>query len=77
MEIDRRPDPRQHLLDFGGRVRVLRAATRMSQEALAHEMGVHRTVIGFIERGERDIGISHLWPLARALGVPISALFED
>jgi transcriptional regulator with XRE-family HTH domain len=65
-----------HLLAFGLRVRDLRRACRLSQEELAHEAGHHRTVIGFIERGEREIGITKVWPLAAALGVRPSALFE-
>jgi transcriptional regulator with XRE-family HTH domain len=50
--------------------------TRPTREQLAHEAGLHRTVVGFIERGEREVGIAKLWPLAAALGVPVSALFE-
>jgi transcriptional regulator with XRE-family HTH domain len=70
------PAARRRLLAFGKRVRELRTATGLTQEGLAHEAGLHRAVVGFIERGERDIGISHLWPLARALGVDVPALFE-
>lgn len=57
------------------RVRQLRVGRRLSQEQLAHEAGLHRTVVGFIERGEREVGIGKLWPLARALGVDVHELF--
>jgi len=64
-----------HLAAFGGRIRALREAKGLSQEQLAHESGLHRTVVGFIERGEREIGISKIWPLAEALGVTPADLF--
>jgi transcriptional regulator with XRE-family HTH domain len=71
----REPDP--NLLAFGLKIRLLRAGRRLTQEQLAHEAGLHRTVVGFIERGERDVGISTLWRLAPALGVSIADLFAD
>ena len=71
--VSGQPDPR--LLAFGNRVRELRTARRLSQEQLAHEAGLHRTVVGFIERGDREVGISKLWPLALALGVEVADLF--
>lgn len=68
---------REHLLCFGRRVRDLRRARDLSQERLADLAGFHRTIIGFIERGDREVGISKLWPLADALGVSVSDLFTD
>jgi transcriptional regulator with XRE-family HTH domain len=72
---ERRDDAARNLDSFGLQVRLLRTARGLSQERLAHEAGVHRAVVGFIERGERDIGISQLWPLAAALGVEVADLF--
>ncbi|MGJ9414231.1 helix-turn-helix domain-containing protein [Aeromicrobium sp. CF4.19] len=69
-------DSQENLRQFGRRVRSLRTARSLSQEQLAHDAGLHRAVIGFIERGERDVGISHVWPLATALGVSVTELFE-
>lgn len=70
-------DPQVNLLVLGRRVRALREERKLSQEQLAHAAGFHRAFVGFIERGERDFGVSHIWPLSRALNVPISVLFED
>jgi transcriptional regulator with XRE-family HTH domain len=67
--------PTDRRAEFGARVRVLREERGLTQERLAHDAGFHRTVIGFIERGERDIGISKLWPLAGALGIEVRDLF--
>jgi len=40
---------------FGERVRRLRKAKGLSQEELAFRAGVHRTYLGGIERGERNL----------------------
>jgi transcriptional regulator with XRE-family HTH domain len=50
-------------------VRRLRTAQGLSQEALAEVCGYHRTYVGGIERGERNITIATLEALAGALGV--------
>jgi transcriptional regulator with XRE-family HTH domain len=66
-----------HLDAFGQRVRELREAKQWSQELLADKAKIHRVVIGRIERGERDVGLSHLWKLAAALGVRPRDLLPD
>ncbi len=60
---------------FGQRVRELREAAGMSQEELAERAGLHRTYIGGIERGERNVGILNVLHLARALRVRPGDLF--
>ena len=57
-------------------VRRLRKPTGMSQEALAHVCGYHRTYVGMIERGERNISIATLEALAGALGVTARSLLD-
>ena len=54
---------------FGQRVRELRIAAGLSQEELAERAGLHRTYVGGIERGERNVGVLNLLQLARALKV--------
>jgi len=51
-------------------VRELRATKNMSQEALADEAGLHRTYMGSVERGERNISLENIVRIARALRVP-------
>lgn len=62
---------------FGSRVRQLRLAMSLSQEALAARAKVHRTYLGGIERGERNVSLQNIERIAEALGVSTGTLFED
>jgi transcriptional regulator with XRE-family HTH domain len=61
---------------FGKQVRELRQAQGYSQESFADVVGLHRTYIGSIERGEQNVSIDNIARLAKALKVPISTLFD-
>jgi transcriptional regulator with XRE-family HTH domain len=77
VDDNRQAAARANLVTFGLRVRQLRELRGLSQEDLAHAAGLHRTVVGFVERAEREIGISQLWPLASSLGVSVADLFPS
>ncbi len=62
---------------FGNTVRALRKEKGLSQEDLAHLCNLHRTYIGGIERGERNVGLMNILYLAKALDVLPSDLFRD
>ena len=62
------------LIALGKRVHDLRAAKGWSQEEFAHHGGLHRTYIGQIERGEKNISFGNLVKLSRALDVPLADL---
>lgn len=62
--------------EFGSRVRALRAPLALSQEDLAHQAGLHRTYIGAIERGERNLSIDNIYAIADALGCNVTELFS-
>lgn len=53
-------------------VRDLRSQLGYSQEELAHRSGLHRTYVGAVERGERNITLLNAQRIADALGVPLS-----
>ena len=57
----------QHIL--GSNVRAYRLARTMSQEAFADVLGVHRTYIGAIERGDKHLSLRSVERLAERLGV--------
>ena len=57
----------RHLQSFGQRLRELRQGADLSQEDLAELAGLHRTYVGGIERGERNVGILNILQLAKAL----------
>jgi len=65
------------LSQFGLVVRSRRKQLGLSQEELATQADLHRTYIGMIERGEKNITLLNIEKLAHALGCPISAMFED
>jgi transcriptional regulator with XRE-family HTH domain len=58
------------------RIRQLRHAKGWSQEKLAEEAGMHRTYLGGIEVARRNPSLRNLIRLARALGIPVKALFD-
>lgn len=67
-----RKDP--ELVALGERLRELREAAGMTQEALGQAAGLHWTYIGQIERGERNLTYQNLLKLARGLGVAPAGL---
>jgi transcriptional regulator with XRE-family HTH domain len=61
---------------FGARVRAERERLGISQEELAARAGLHRTYLGGVERGERNVGLLNVLRITRALGIPASALLR-
>ena len=55
-------------------VRSYRRRNGVSQDEFAHQCGLHRTYIGSVERCERNVTLATLELLAKAMGVPVSAL---
>ncbi|HYV48445.1 MAG TPA: helix-turn-helix transcriptional regulator [Myxococcaceae bacterium] len=68
---------RSDLQRFGARIRAERERRGLSQEEFAARAGLHRTYLGGVERGERNLGLLNVFRIARALGVPPSTLFRD
>lgn len=60
----------------GMRIRELRLAKGISQEALADVAGIHRTYMGSVERGERNISLENIVKIARALKVAPGNLLQ-
>ncbi len=53
-----------------------RIAQGLSQEELGYRAGLHRTYIGSVERGEKNITIDTLERIADALGINKDELFK-
>lgn len=63
-----------HLIELGSRIRQARAELFISQEHLADLCGLHRTYVGGVERGERNISIENLIKIAKALRIDCAEL---
>jgi transcriptional regulator with XRE-family HTH domain len=62
---------------LGRNLRARRLAQGLSQEAFADLLGIHRTYIGGLERGERNVTLRTVEHLADLLGDDASALLCD
>jgi len=61
---------------FGHRIRELRLATGMTQEAFADHCGFARTYMSRIETGGANPSLDAIKVLADALGVDLSTLLQ-
>ncbi len=61
---------------FGRAVRKRREQFGISQEEFADMCGLHRTYVGAIERGERNVSVVNLEKIARAFNISLSKLFH-
>jgi len=61
---------------LGKKIREERVAMGLSQEDLASAAGLHRTYIGSVERGERNVSLQNIVAIARALSISPSTLLE-
>ena len=65
------------LRNLGQRIKGLRKARGWSQEKFADVCGVHRTYMGHLERGEKNVSFNTLVRLAEALEISVSELVSD
>jgi transcriptional regulator with XRE-family HTH domain len=61
---------------FARLLKTERLARGISQEALAELAGLHRTYVGSVERGERNIAVDNMEALANAMGLDVSELLR-
>ena len=64
------------LKKFGVRIRELRLEKKWSQEQLAEETGFHRTYIGMVERGERNLSLKNVEIFANVFRLSVSELLK-
>lgn len=65
---------REVLIKFGQKVREERVRLDLSQEELARRAGVHRTYVGMIERGEKNITLTNIEKISKALGLSLDEI---
>lgn len=65
---------RELINNFGKRIRQLREDQNLTQEELAERTGFHRTYIGMVERGERNISLSNIGVFAEYFGLTVGEL---
>jgi transcriptional regulator with XRE-family HTH domain len=66
----------QLLEEFGRRVRALRDQAGLTQAQLSEASGVHRVTIARVEAGSRELGLTSIAALARALRLTTSQLLD-
>ena len=71
------PDKHPSLIKIGKRIRELRKAKGFSQESFAYEIGLDRTYMGGIERGERNLAALNIIRIAKTLKVEVGELFPS
>lgn len=64
------------LQQFGAGIKVRREKLGFSQEELAERAGLHRTYIGGIEQGRRNLSLLNIVKIAGALNLPPEELFK-
>jgi transcriptional regulator with XRE-family HTH domain len=70
-------DDRRFLQQVGFRLRERRAARGLTQAQLGAACGLHRTFVGSVERGERNVALLNLRRMARVLRVRLAELLDD
>lgn len=63
--------------NFGLKVKFFRNLLNLSQDELAERANLHRTYVGAVERGERNICLTNIFKLADALEVSPKELFDE
>lgn len=61
---------------LGQRIRAIRLERGLTQENLSLESNISRSHIAMIESGKRDITVSSLFRISRALNISLNEIFS-
>jgi transcriptional regulator with XRE-family HTH domain len=64
------------LVSLGAEIKALRLKKGLSQEAFADELGIDRSYVGGIERGEHNVALVNLLKIASALNMTLAQLAQ-
>jgi transcriptional regulator with XRE-family HTH domain len=67
---------KQYRIFLGRNIRKLREKEGISQEKLGELAKVHRTYVGMVERGEKNITLQNMIRFAQALRVQVRDLID-
>ncbi len=67
---------KETLKSLGKKVQKLRKERNLTQEDLAHELGISRVYMGYIEQGRESPSLKLLMKMARKFGVSVEDLFR-
>lgn len=67
---------KQYQIFLGEKIRAERMRKGISQEQFGEIAKVHRTYVGMIERGEKNITLQNLVKFAKALGMQVRDLID-
>ena len=67
---------KQYQVSLGEKIRAERVRKGISQEQFGEIAKVHRTYVGMIERGEKNITLQNLVKFAKALGLQVRDLID-
>lgn len=67
---------KQTLKTLGKKVQKLRKENHLSQEEFAHQLGISRVYMGFIEQGRESPSLKLLMKIARKFEVKVEDLFH-
>lgn len=62
---------------FGDEVRLRRQELKWSQEKLSRAAGLHLSYVGQVERGQRNVSLTNILKIARALEIPATQLIAS
>lgn len=62
---------------LGDQLKIVRLKKGLTQEQLAELSGLHRTYIGSVERGERNITVKNLYKILLAMNCSLSDFFKS
>lgn len=69
-------EEQKFLQTLGERIRDQRQARGLTQKQLGDRCKLHRTFVGSVERGERNVSLLNLRSMAKTLRVPLSTLLN-
>jgi len=69
-------EQRKFQKEFGKHLALIRKKYGLTQEQLAHRVGVHRTYIGFIEQGKRNPTVGTMYRIAQAMDTDLKRFFS-